>query len=112
MARVTNSLGKFDMSITETALMAQTNGHSSDVYDDGHLRVEHDNYYVACDGTPIKLPRTEFLPPDYCFRALTCPDPVNREFRSSSAQCNTDCLDWFLRSARFQPNSQESLCLL
>ena len=50
------------MSITETALMVQPNSNlSSDVYDDGHLRVEHDNYYVACDGTPIKLPRTEFL---------------------------------------------------
>ena len=31
------------------------------VYDDGYLRVEHDTYYVACDGNPIKLPRTEFL---------------------------------------------------
>ena len=40
----------------------QTNSNRpSDVYDDGHLRVEHENYYVACDGTPIKLPRTEFL---------------------------------------------------
>jgi len=32
-----------------------------DVYDDGYLRVEHKNYYVACDGRAIKLPRTEFL---------------------------------------------------
>lgn len=32
-----------------------------DVYDDGHLRVEHSNYYVACDGITVKLPRTEFL---------------------------------------------------
>lgn len=32
-----------------------------DVYDDGHLRVEHENYYVACDGSPIGLARTEFL---------------------------------------------------
>lgn len=31
------------------------------VYDDGTLRVEHDNYYVACQGQPLKLPRTEFL---------------------------------------------------
>ena len=31
------------------------------VYDDGYLRVEHYGYYVACDGTPLKLPRTEFL---------------------------------------------------
>jgi DNA-binding response OmpR family regulator len=32
-----------------------------DVYDDGFLRVEHKNYYVACGGQAIKLPRTEFL---------------------------------------------------
>jgi two-component system, OmpR family, response regulator len=32
-----------------------------DVYDDGRLRVEHDNYYVACDGQPLKCPRVEFL---------------------------------------------------
>ena len=32
-----------------------------DVYDYGRLRVEHDNYYVACDGHQIRLPRKEFL---------------------------------------------------
>jgi two-component system, OmpR family, alkaline phosphatase synthesis response regulator PhoP len=32
-----------------------------DVYDDGYLRVEHKNYYVACGGQSLKLPRTEFL---------------------------------------------------
>jgi DNA-binding response OmpR family regulator len=32
-----------------------------DVYDDGYLRVEHNKYYLACDGQPIYLPRTEFL---------------------------------------------------
>ena len=31
------------------------------VYDDGHLRIEHDNYYVACEGNSIKLPRSQFL---------------------------------------------------
>lgn len=35
--------------------------YADDVYDDGYLRVEHRNYYVACGGTPLKLPRTEFL---------------------------------------------------
>ena len=30
-------------------------------YDDGYLRVEHRNYYVACGGQSLKLPRTEFL---------------------------------------------------
>jgi DNA-binding response OmpR family regulator len=33
----------------------------ADIYDDGFLRVEHKNYYVSCGGSPIKLPRTEFL---------------------------------------------------
>lgn len=32
-----------------------------DVYDDGHLRVEHDNYYLACRGESLQLPRKEFL---------------------------------------------------
>lgn len=32
-----------------------------DVYDDGHLRVEHQRYYLACAGQSIRLPRTEFL---------------------------------------------------
>lgn len=31
------------------------------VYDDGYLRVEHDNYYTACAGQRIDLPRSEFL---------------------------------------------------
>jgi DNA-binding response OmpR family regulator len=32
-----------------------------EVYDDGYLRIEHQNYYLACDGEPIYLPRVEFL---------------------------------------------------
>ena len=32
-----------------------------DVYDDGYLRVEHENYYLACGGQPVYLPRVEFL---------------------------------------------------
>ncbi|HZT58429.1 MAG TPA: helix-turn-helix domain-containing protein [Pyrinomonadaceae bacterium] len=32
-----------------------------DVYDDGRLRVEHENYYVSCGGESLKFPRTEFL---------------------------------------------------
>jgi two-component system alkaline phosphatase synthesis response regulator PhoP len=36
--------------------------HSSlNFYDDGHLRVEHDNYYVSLGGRALKLPRKEFL---------------------------------------------------
>jgi two-component system alkaline phosphatase synthesis response regulator PhoP len=34
---------------------------TDDVYDDGYLRVEHKNYYIACGGQSLKLPRTEFL---------------------------------------------------
>jgi DNA-binding response OmpR family regulator len=34
---------------------------SLDVYDDGHLRVEHENYYVSLGGRSLKLPRKEFL---------------------------------------------------
>ena len=52
------------MSITEVALAereSQTQQAAGDVYDDGYLRVEHKNYYVACGGQALKLPRTEFL---------------------------------------------------
>ncbi|HEY9284790.1 MAG TPA: winged helix-turn-helix domain-containing protein [Pyrinomonadaceae bacterium] len=34
---------------------------AADVYDDGRLRVEHDNYYVTLAGRPAQLPRKEFL---------------------------------------------------
>jgi DNA-binding response OmpR family regulator len=34
---------------------------AANVYDDGHLRVEHDNYYVACGGESLKFRRAEFL---------------------------------------------------
>ncbi|HEY6046546.1 MAG TPA: helix-turn-helix domain-containing protein [Pyrinomonadaceae bacterium] len=37
------------------------NATAEDVYDDGYLRVEHQNYYLACGGQSISLPRTEFL---------------------------------------------------
>jgi two-component system, OmpR family, alkaline phosphatase synthesis response regulator PhoP len=34
---------------------------NENVYDDGHLRIEHDNYYVSLGGHSLKLPRKEFL---------------------------------------------------
>ena len=34
---------------------------SANIYDDGRLRVEHENYYVACDGQALQMPRKEFL---------------------------------------------------
>jgi DNA-binding response OmpR family regulator len=46
------------MSLTQRANTIAVPG---DVYDDGFLRVEHDNYYVECGGVPLRLPRTEFL---------------------------------------------------
>jgi DNA-binding response OmpR family regulator len=33
----------------------------ANVYDDGHLRVEHDNYYVSINGRVVDFPRSEFL---------------------------------------------------
>ena len=47
-----------EMSINE---LRTANQMPDDVYDDGYLRVEHRNYYVACNGVSLKLPRTEFL---------------------------------------------------
>jgi two-component system alkaline phosphatase synthesis response regulator PhoP len=32
-----------------------------EVFDNGLLRVEHDNYYVSLSGRTLKLPRKEFL---------------------------------------------------
>ena len=49
--------------MAETALqdLQLLNPDAEDVYDDGYLRVEHQNYYLACGGRSIFLPRTEFL---------------------------------------------------
>lgn len=33
----------------------------AEVYDDGYLRIEHSNYYVACGGRVLALPLKEFL---------------------------------------------------
>jgi DNA-binding response OmpR family regulator len=51
------------MSATETATneVKARQQVVDDIYDDGYLRVEHRNYYVACGGQSLKLPRTEFL---------------------------------------------------
>jgi len=35
--------------------------HDANVYDDGFLRIEHENYYVACGGRRVSLPLKEFL---------------------------------------------------
>src|SRR5882672_8443943 len=51
------------MSTTEMSLTDRKGAQPGvdDIYDDGYLRVEHKNYYVACAGQSLKLPRTEFL---------------------------------------------------
>ena len=52
------------MATTEMTLTEEKGARhqmADDVYDDGYLRVEHKNYYVACNGQALKLPRTEFL---------------------------------------------------
>ena len=52
------------MSLTKISSADRQNQNplpDSDIYDDGYLRVEHKNYYVACGGNSLKLPRTEFL---------------------------------------------------
>ena len=46
-------------SLTQPVTAAQNGGEN--VYDDGYLRVEHDNYYVFVGGQILKFPRAEFL---------------------------------------------------
>jgi len=40
---------------------AATTSTEENIFDDGHLRVEHDNYHAVCAGRSLKLPRAEFL---------------------------------------------------
>lgn len=52
------------MSLESTAIKQSTTHPtpmSNGIYDDGYLRVEHENYYVACGGQTLSLPRKEFL---------------------------------------------------
>lgn len=49
------------MLVRKTTPDHSLNQVSEDVYDDGYLRVEHQNYYLACAGQSLYLPRTEFL---------------------------------------------------
>lgn len=52
---------------------AQREQRLADVYDNGFLPVEHENYYLSCNGQNVKLLRVEFL-------ILSCPRPNNRAF--------------------------------
>ena len=47
------------MSLAQTRIPIQD--ADSDVYDDGYLRVEHANYYIACANESLRLPLKEFL---------------------------------------------------
>ena len=49
------------MAIIQGSPPRRTRHRSDAVYDDGYLRIEHENYYVSCGGQPISLARTEFL---------------------------------------------------
>jgi DNA-binding response OmpR family regulator len=61
---------------SDTTILKQSGGlhgqdAAGDVYDDGYLRVEHDNYYAACGGEPLRFPRTEFLLLSRLTRSMT-----------------------------------------
>ena len=47
------------MSLAQSKIASGT--EQEGVYDDGHLRVEHENYFASCQGRLLKLPRAEFL---------------------------------------------------
>src|ERR1044072_5379005 len=49
------------MTAAPTHLTQASREPDTDIYDDGHLRVEHDNYYVACEGHALSFRRAEFL---------------------------------------------------
>ena len=42
--------------------------NTAEFYDDGYLRVEHDNYHLSCGGSHVKLGRAEFLIASYLAR--------------------------------------------
>ena len=48
------------MSIEERLLVGRGDDGQG-IYDDGYLRIEHDNYYVSCDRKRLYLARKEFL---------------------------------------------------
>lgn len=54
----------FNMTAKLTSLARTVRASSigdSEIYDDGYLRIEHSNYYVACGGRVLSLPLKEFL---------------------------------------------------
>jgi|SRR5215471_17979323 len=53
------------MALEHSSLVDHLNQPGNDeklnVYDDGYLRIEHDNFYVSCAGKHVALPLKEFL---------------------------------------------------
>lgn len=52
------------MPVKQTSLARNVNvapNGEAEIYDDGYLRIEHYNYYVACGGRVLSLPLKEFL---------------------------------------------------
>jgi DNA-binding response OmpR family regulator len=49
------------MSVATDPYQAANVTSEPDVFDDGFLRIEHNSYYVSCNGASIFLPRKEFL---------------------------------------------------
>jgi DNA-binding response OmpR family regulator len=50
-----------DSDTTKKELKEQQSDGCNDVYEDGCLRIEHNSYYIACDGRTIRLARKDFL---------------------------------------------------
>jgi len=60
---ISSSVARFKKAGTAmvATLPQPINSPDADVYDDGYLRIEHQNYYLTCGGQPVYLPRVEFL---------------------------------------------------
>ncbi len=78
------------------------------VYDDGYLRIEYDNYFVSCNESRLKMPRTEFL---ILSRLSQSPDRIvsHQELWESAwgttKPLNTECLKVYIYNLRqlFEP---------
>lgn len=93
------------MSAAETALPDRSplDQLSEEVYDDGYLRVEHNNYYLACGGQAIYLPRTEFLLISRLARSVeraVSAEELWRYARGSEKPVNSESLHVFMYRLR------------
>src|ERR1051326_6981285 len=93
------------MSVIESALASSAiqNPALDDIYDDGYLRVEHKNYYLACNGQPIYLPRTEFLLISSLVRSVdrvVTAEDLWRQVRDADKPFNPESLHVFMYRLR------------